>query len=285
MKLMIAVPVYNRKKYLNTIVKSLKECDCINEASIIVFNDCSTEFDETYLKQIFKELNANVVTRLRNLRADRNNYKIMLDFLNTNNDVLFICDSDLLLRPDTLKFIQSDFERTDGFLSVYNSDFHRDVYFDGEFVYKQDVGFAGICLSRDLVKSFVLKQKETPRSMDFKLSSFLIKKGIRLMVPKNSYVQHIGFDGQNCNNKSVDFSSNFVPLSSFNKEIIDEIMPIVLKRQAEMIQYLLFKDKYKRCGFMVHQPRKYFAQNMLFKKLEKIYSTSYPINDKEKRYL
>ncbi|MDR1418015.1 MAG: glycosyltransferase [Endomicrobium sp.] len=279
MKLMIAIPVYNRKKYLEIMLKSLKECDDLDKTFIRVFNDSSTEFDEIYLRQAFAGLNADIVTRPKNLRADRNNYQIMLDFLNTNNDVLFICDSDLLLRPDTIKYIYSAFKKTDGFLSMYNSDLHRDIYFDGEYVYKQDVGFAGICVSKDLLKSFVLKQKVAPRSMDFKLSSFLIKKCVRLLVAKNSYVQHIGFDGQNCSEKSIDFSSNFVPISDFNKKIINEIMPIVIKRQSEMIKYLLFKDKYKRCGFMFHQPHKHFMQNKLIKRLKKIYSSLYPFSN------
>jgi hypothetical protein len=224
-------------------------------------------------------LNAEIVTISKNLRADRNNYQIMLDFLNTNNDVLFICDSDLLLRPDTIKYIYSTFKKTDGFLSVYNSDLHRDIYFDGEYVYKQDVGFAGICVSKDLLKSFVLKQKLVPRSIDFKLSSFLIKNRVRLLVTKSSYVQHIGFDGQNCSEKSIDFSSTFVPMSDFNKKIINEIMPIAIKHQSEMIKYLLFIDKYKRCGFMFHQPHKHFMQNKLIKKLIKNYSRLYPVSN------
>jgi glycosyltransferase involved in cell wall biosynthesis len=277
MKLMIVIPVYNRKKYLNIMLKSLKECDHIDKTFVKVFNDCSTEFDEAYLSHIFKGLDVNIITRCENLRADRNNYQIMLDFLNTDNDVLFICDSDLLLRPDTIEYIYSNFKKTDGFLSVYNSDRHRDIYFDGKFVYKQDVGFAGMCISKDLLKSFILKQKEASySSMDFKLSHFLLNNGVRLMVPKNSYVQHIGFDGQNCSSESVDLASSFIPLSDFNKEIIDEVAPIVLKYQSEMIKYLLFKDKYKRCGLMIHQPKKYFAQNLLFKKLKKLYFKLYP---------
>jgi glycosyltransferase involved in cell wall biosynthesis len=276
---MIAIPVYNRKKYLEIMLKSLKECDCLDKTSIKVFNDCSTEFDEFYLKKAFKDLNAYIVTRSKNLRADRNNYQVILDFLKTNNDVLFICDSDLMLRPDTIKYIYSTFKKTDGFLSVYNSDLHRDIYFDGEYVYKQDVGFAGMCVSKSLLKNFVLKQKNAPRSMDFKLSSFLVKRDVRLLVVKNSYVQHIGIEGQNCSEKSVDFSSSFVPLSDFNKKIINEITPIVIKRQSEMIKYLLFIDRYKRCGFMFHQPHKHFMQNKLIKRLKKKYSKLYPVKD------
>ncbi|MDR3256228.1 MAG: glycosyltransferase family 2 protein [Endomicrobium sp.] len=274
MKLMIAIPVYNRKKYLEITAKALYECSNINKTAIKIFNDYSTEFDNNYLEHLFNKYNTEVINREKNFRADRHTYRIMLDFLKTDNDVLFICDSDLLLRPDTVDYIFDNFTRTDGFLGLYNSDLHRDLYFDGEFVYKEDVGFAGICISRLLLQKFVLTQKERPRSMDFKLSSFLIKNGIRLMVPKNCYVQHIGFDGQNCNSSSVEFSTNFIPLSEFNKEITNKMLPIVLKKQAAMIKYLLFEDKYKKHGFMLHQPHKYFIQKQTVKKLSKIYAKS-----------
>jgi hypothetical protein len=275
MKLMIAVPVYNRQEYLEIMARSLYECSNIDKAVIKVFNDCSNEFGIDYLKQLFNSSNTEIINRDTHFKADRHNFKIMSDFLTTENDVLFICDSDLLLRPDTIDYIFNNFNRTDGFLGLYNSDLHRDLYFDGEFVYKEDVGFAGICISKILLEKFISKQKERPRSMDFKLSRFLVENGVRLMVPKKCYVQHIGFNGQNCGLSSIEFSLNFTPLSEFNKEIINKMLPIVLKMQAEMIKYLLFEDKYKRHGFMVHQPYKYFVKSKIVKKLKKIYEQKY----------
>jgi glycosyltransferase involved in cell wall biosynthesis len=277
---MVSIPVYNRKKYLEITAKSLYECSNIDKVTISISNDCSDEFDDNYLKQLFNKPNTKITSRQKRLKADGNTYQIMLDFLATDNDVLFICDSDLLLRPDTIDYIFNNFWRTDGFLGLYNSELHRDIYFDGEFVYKENVGFAGICISRSLLKKFVLKQKERLRSMDFKLSAFLINNAVRLMVPQKCYVQHIGFDGQNCKASSVEFSTNFIPLSEFNKEVINKITPIALKMQADMIKHLLFADKYKKCGFMFHQPYKYFIQNKTLKNLLKIYEEKYPFGNK-----
>ncbi|GHT54356.1 hypothetical protein AGMMS50233_02250 [Endomicrobiia bacterium] len=232
------------------------------------------------MRQLFNKPNTEIINRVKNLKADRNAYQMMLDFLASDNDVLFICDSDLLLRPDTIDYIFNNFQRSDGFLGLYNSELHRDIYFDGEFVYKENVGFAGICISKNLLQKFVSKQKERPRSMDFKLSVFLINNDVRLMVPQKCYVQHIGFDGQNCRTSSVEFSTNFIPLSEFNKEIINRIMPVVLKMQSGMIKYLLFEDKYKKHGFMFHQPHKYFIQNKTIKRLFKVYKEKYPVDIK-----
>ncbi|MDR0819995.1 MAG: glycosyltransferase [Endomicrobium sp.] len=278
MKLMIAIPVYNRKKYLEITAKSLYECSNIDKSVIRVFNDCSTEFDDNYLKQLFNKSNAHIISREKNLKADGNAYQIMLDFLNTDNDVLFICDSDLLLRPDAVDYILNNFARTDGFLGLYNSELHRDIYFDGEFVYKEDAGFAGICISKNLLQKFVSKQEESSGSMDFKLSDFLIDSGVRLMVAKNCYVQHIGFCGQNCNSlSSIEFSANFMPLSDFNREIIDEILPTVLKIQANMIRHLLFEDKYRKHGFSLHQTCNYFKKKRKIKTLKKYYARKYAV--------
>jgi hypothetical protein len=262
---------------LEITAKSLYECSNIDKADITVFNDCSTEFDGKYLEKLFNSPNAKVVNREKNLKsADLHVYRIMLDFLDSANDVLFICDSDLLLRPDTIDYVFNNFEKTDGFLGLYNSELHRDIYFDGEFVYKEDVGFAGICISKALLDKFIKTQEESPRSMDFKLSDFLISENVRLMVPKNCLVQHIGFEGQNCGNSSVEFSSNFIPLSEFNKKIISGMMPLVLKMQSEMIKHLLFEDKYRKHGFLVHQPHKYFAKQAKIRKLKKYYAGKYP---------
>ncbi|MDR2399388.1 MAG: glycosyltransferase family 2 protein [Endomicrobium sp.] len=276
MELMIAIPVYNRKQFLEITAKSLYECPNAEKTDIKIFNDCSTEFDSTYLKQVFSTPNAEVIERKENLKSNRNTYQIILDFLNTNNKVLFICDSDLLLRPDTLDYIFNNFSKTDGFLGLYNSYMHRDLYFDGEFIYKEDVGFAGICISKELLKSFVENQKEKQNSMDFRLSEFLIKKNVRLMVPKSGLVAHIGFDGENASNGSMDFSTDFVPLSDFNKKIMNKMTPIVLKGQGNTIKELLFNDKYRRHGFMLHQPYEFIVRERNFKRLAKLYEVKYP---------
>jgi hypothetical protein len=267
--------VYNRKTFLEITARSLYECLNVDKTDIKVFNDCSTEFTTTYLRQLFNTSNAEVIDRKENLKSNKNTYQIILDFLNTNNDVLFICDSDLLLRPDTLDYIFNNFSKSDGFLGLYNSYMHRDLHFDGEFVYKEDVGFAGICVSKDLLKSFVANQKDRQNSMDFRLSEFLIKKNVRLMVSQSSLVEHIGFDGENANNGSMDFSIDFTPLSDFNKEVMNKIIPIVLKGQGNIIRELLFNDKYKKHGFMLHQPHKYIIRERNFKRLSKLYKGKY----------
>jgi hypothetical protein len=134
------------------------------------------------------------------------------------------------------------------------------------------LAFAGICISKKLLKSFVVNQKEKQNSMDSRLSKFLIKKNVRLMVPKNSLVEHIGFDGENAKDGSMDFSTDFTPLSDFNKEVMNKIIPIVLKGQRNMIKKFLFDNKYKKHGVMLHQPHKYIIREINFKRLTNKYA-------------
>ncbi|MDR1952226.1 MAG: glycosyltransferase family 2 protein [Elusimicrobiota bacterium] len=275
MKLFIAIPVYNRKEYLEITARSLYECSNVDKAEIVVFNDCSDEFDENYLKELFNRPNTKIINADEKIDIDIHYYNIMKYFIKTDCDVLAILDSDLLLRPDAIDYIFNNFNKTDGFLGLYNSELHRDLFFDGEFVYKEDVGFAGICVSKKVLSDFILRQDPKARAIDFKFSDFLLDNNIRITVAKNCLAQHIGFDGEHCSDTSVEFSANFIPASDFNKEIINKLLPIALKMQASMIKYLLFDDKYRRHGFFVHQPRKYLEKKRRAKKLTKYYSKNY----------
>ncbi|MDR2709376.1 MAG: glycosyltransferase family 2 protein [Elusimicrobiota bacterium] len=275
MKLFIAIPVYNRKKYLSICARSLYECRNIDKTEIVVFNDGSTEFDETYLKTLFSSPNTKIINAAKKIDIDAHYYQIMQYFLNSDCDVLMICDSDILLRPDAIDYVLDNFNKTDGFLGLYNSDLHRDLFFDGEFVYKEDVGFAGICISREILQKFLKTQTPKANAIDFKMSEFLLKNKMRIMVIRNSLAQHIGFDGAHCNDTSVEFSSNFTPLSDYNKEIINGLIPTALKMQAGMIKHLLFEDKYKRHGFLLHQPHKYLLKRAKNKELKKYYIKRY----------
>jgi hypothetical protein len=283
MKLFVAIPIYNRKEYLEITVRSLFECSNIDKAQVFAFNDFSDEFDENYLKTLFNFPNAQVINRPQKIDIDIHYLRIMLDFLGSASDVLMICDADLLLRPDAIDFIFDNFSKTDGFLGLYNSELHRDLYSDGTFVYKEDVGFAGICVHRDILSAFLKNQDPKARAIDFKFSDFLLNSGIRIMVANNCLAQHIGFNGAHCNDISVEFSTKFTPISDFNKEIIDKLNPIALKMQASMIKHLLFGDKYRRHGFFVHQPLKYISRRARIKRLKKYYAARFPLEAKDEK--
>lgn len=270
MKLMIAVPVYNRAEYVDIVAKSLSECKLIEQADVRVYDDCSCDFDINYLEEKFKPVNAKIKRRSKRSPCTENNaFEMMTDFKTSNNDVLLICDSDLLLRPDSLEFLHNNFKLTDGFMSLYNSDLHLTLKKGTIFDLKLDVGFAAMCLSKELV-SLILEYKN-PLFGDLKISKIISKNNIRVLVPANSMVQHIGISGKHGSlSRGMDYSSSFEPVSEHNKKVISEFAPVIAKAQTTFINKLLFKDKYRKHGFLLHQPLRYLFIRRMVKKANNI---------------
>lgn len=270
MKIMIVVPTYNRAKHIEIVAKSLSECKFINEANVCVYDDCSTEFQIDFLKKQFECINAKIIKRtVHGKNMEINTFEMMKDFINSNNDVMFICDSDLLLRPDSLEFLQNNFKYTDGFMSLYNSNLHLTVKTGTIFDLKFNVGFAGMCLSRKIVEKILAY--DNPSLGDLKISETLSKNNIRALVPKQSYIQHIGIGGEHGTIvNGIDYSSTFEPISQHNKQIINEYSPIIANAQTNFIKKLLFEDKYRKDGFFIHQPLKHFLTKSIIKKLKKL---------------
>jgi len=270
MNIMVAVPVYNRKKYVDILANSLSECQYIDKTDVRVYDDCSTEFDINYLRNTFNKLTSKIIRReKRNGILAVNLFEMMHDFLNSDNDVLFLCDSDLLLRPDAIKYLYDNFDLTDGFMSLYDSDLHLTVKQGQKFKLKLDVGHAGMCISRECVQ--LLLNKNSKDLGDFKISETIIKNNKRILVPVNGCIQHIGDMGKNASTfAGMDYSTSFIPVSEHNKKIIQEITSVVILRQATLIKNLFFNDKYRRDGFFLHQPIKHLKTKNTIRKLKKL---------------
>ena len=64
----------------------------------------------------------------------------------------------------------------------------------------------------------------------------------------------------------MDYSSSFEPISEHNKKVISELAPVIAKAQTAFIGKLLFEDKYRKHGFLLHQPLRYlFIKRMVSK--------------------
>ncbi|GHT06224.1 hypothetical protein AGMMS49573_00910 [Endomicrobiia bacterium] len=55
---------------------------------------------------------------------------------------------------------------------------------------------------------------------------------------------------------------------------------MALKIQANMIRYLLFEDKYRKHGVILHRTYNYFKKNRKIKTLKKYYARKYPVKVK-----
>lgn len=215
MKITLGITTYNRLDYIKKMCLSLRNTNGLESCSIRIYDDCSTDFDTRALRREFPFV-TEYRRRKSNLGADHNIRQMYVDFLETDDDVLVNCDSDMIFRSDWIDTLKELFPLTDGVLSLYNSGLHRPIAFasidHNEFIQKETIGSAGTVFSRSIVEDIVTNVKPSYK-YDWDWSNLLTSKGIRLLVTENSYIQHIGIRGENCDAcMNVDYGLNFFPM-------------------------------------------------------------------------
>ncbi len=223
MKIFIGVPVYNRKEKVEKLAESIQYLKNVDKHSLNIFDDCSTEFDTGYLRKIFPT--AHIFRNQTNLGADCNTYNIWKKFLKSEAELLFLCDSDLVLHPDCLSVIEKNICKTDGMLSLLNSSIHPTVAeVDDNLVLKRSVGSAGTVFSRELVKELMDSAVAQYTVMwDWYFCMYLKEHGKRIMATKKSYAIHTGIDGENSNVLLFDYAMDYSCSSRFEKEVLCDL--------------------------------------------------------------
>ena len=233
MKITLAIPTYNRLHYIEKMISSLSESVNVNEINVRVYDDKSTEFGPETLHHLFS-FAQEIIIRPYNLKADLNMRTMYVDFLNTGDDVFIHGDSDLIYRPGWLEFFLQHFDQTDGVLSLYNSKKHPFLsheHLQNNISLKKDLGAAGTAFKREVVELIIKEMEDDALSnYDWKWSEFLTRKNIRLFCACNSYIQHIGIQGQNNNGciNDFDYGLNFIPESPANQKIMSEFIEELL---------------------------------------------------------
>lgn len=225
MKITIGITTFNRKKYLIKLQQSLSRTENLDSCHIRIYDDCSTEFGITELKKWFPNA-IEIMQREQNIGADRNLRQMYVDFLTTGDDLLVTMDSDLICRPDWLNFTKKHFHHANGILSLYNSKRHKPTkkisINEEEFLEKNHIGAAGSIMSKEIIQEIV-KQLPPSDSFDWAWSDLLRQKGIPLLVSKESYFQHIGLLGYNCDGMNIiDYGLKFQPIHDLNKKFLSE---------------------------------------------------------------
>ena len=219
---------------------SLRATDGIvdDDVHIRVYDDCSTSFDNEYLRTIFPEA-TEIVRRGKNLGANGNMHQMHHDFLATGDDVLLYADADLIFHPDWLRFAQEWFPQTDNLLRIYNSAMEPaldQISIGGQrFILKEFLASAGILIHRDLVGEIIERCQPTA-TYDWDWTRMLRERGHRLIVSPRSYVQHIGMNGYNSDGfLSIDWGTYFIPGSEFNEDLAIRQSDELLMRTDSMI--------------------------------------------------
>lgn len=209
MKIAIGIATYNRRYLLDIHAQSLCSARLPADTKIIVIDDCSTDYDISYLKSIYPA-NADIRRRSKNSGgADYALRDVMVQLVETGADILVMLDSDLIVASDFLELGIELLSQSDGVLSLFNTPNHPAVDSRGPFVLKKTIGSAATLWRRDLAHEMLAHVGPGPR-FDWRFSEFLSNAGYQIYVTKNSRVQHAGFgEGQNSRLHVGDFGVGF----------------------------------------------------------------------------
>lgn len=255
--IIIGVPTYNRLEVLKRMAVSFYASDLSKyETEIFVFDDCSAEFGESELRKFFPTAK-KIIRHEKNLRADGNMFFMYKYFLQTDGQYFFNADSDLIFHKDWLNYVMDNIEKTDGVLNIFNSRVHKTVSDLGDGIIVKDMlGAAATFFKRERVEELVKNIGDTSKSVDWQWSNYFNENNIKLCCSEKSYVQHIGFVGQN-SVLAADYGSGFEIDSILNGQILnDTIMPYFEKHDIlwEMERQKILNSKTYRVGDFFVKP-------------------------------
>jgi hypothetical protein len=225
MKITVAIPTFNREKTLRRTALSLSLVEGISECNIRVYDNCSSAFNLGLLREMFPSAKS-IFIQPHNLGPDFNTSYMFADYLKSGDDLFFNADSDMLYHPHVIRMIQTNFKNSSGVMSMYHSFRHkvwRKKHLGHDsFLLKKKVGTAGCVFSKELL-SDIIYNAETTRSFDWDCFHYLAKNKIRIWVPTQSYMQHIGgIDGVSSNEDNFDFALGFLPGNHQNEQLLKD---------------------------------------------------------------
>lgn len=258
MKIMLAMATYNRKSVLNQCILSLSKLKDLSRVDLFIFDDKSTEYDFDYLSKIIP-FAKEIIVREKNLKADKNMYQMYLDFLKRDYDYLLQVDSDMLFHQDFFQLVEkiASFSGSDKVYSFYNSNNHKFLFdkpntnIEGViFGNKEDIGGACVLFHRKAVEIIVENLQIINESdfvnYDYRWSKCLIKNGFSILVSEISYLQHIGFIGQNNDGiKGLDIGYNFTPTNNEDRDFLFRQYENIISNYTKFAQENIFINRRK----------------------------------------
>lgn len=222
MKILICVCVYNRKKLTKLILNNLFKYK--QDATLWVFNDWSTEYENDYLSEcadkVFKLPKSDKVViknekNINGMGVQHLRWYQFREFLKTDFDAIYMTDNDALHDPsyiDILKKISTKYTSKSGKklpISLYDTIWHsseKNLIKETDDVYMRYTA-AGISqfFTRDMVEKIVesLNNENDPDyAWDYKVSEYL---KLPFLVTKQSYVEHYGADIDAMHGKDGDY--------------------------------------------------------------------------------
>lgn len=234
-KITIGITIYNRKKTLERMIASLYSSN-IKESGveyfIRVYDDCSDEFSEEDIRKMFPE-DIYYYRHKKNRGSDYNIGFMYRQFLESEDDILFNCDSDLIFKRDWLSKGMTYLTKTDGILSLFNTTAHETKGLRDELCIKDTIGSAGTLMTREVVEIICnnIKESQTQVALDHNWCSLFRSMGKKIYTTKKSLVQHIGVNGFNSSNEYMDIGEDFEVDSIVNGKILGDVLHDVISQR------------------------------------------------------
>ena len=279
-KIMLAMATYNRKEVLERTIVSLTQVKNIEDVDIFIFDDCSTEYTKEDLKKMIP-FAKQIVVRENNLRADRNMYQIHQDYINSNYDILLQVDSDVIFHKNFIEIIKSILSTQTKYpvFSLYNSSNHpfvenRNPLEINKIIFKEKHSIGGICVlftDKNILKNILdnIPKERKSFAYDWYWSHKLQEKGTPVMVSEQSFLQHIGVEGQNNKEiKGIDIGLYFTPTNTNDLEFLLHHYEIVISNFAKQNDKYVFFSRnnfFRKCVITIYRFIKSFKRKIFNK--------------------
>ena len=279
-KIMLAMATYNRKEVLERTIVSLTQVKNIEDVDIFIFDDCSTEYTKEDLKKMIP-FAKQIVVRENNLRADRNMYQIHQDYINSNYDILLQVDSDVIFHKNFIEIIKSILSTQTKYpvFSLYNSSNHpfvenRNTLEINKIIFKEKHSIGGICVlftDKNILKNILdnIPKERKSFAYDWYWSHKLQEKGTPVMVSEQSFLQHIGVEGQNNKEiKGIDIGLYFTPTNTNDLEFLLHHYEIVISNFAKQNDKYVFFSRnnfFIKCVITIYRFIKSFKRKIFNK--------------------
>jgi GR25 family glycosyltransferase involved in LPS biosynthesis len=216
MKIGLLITLFDRPKYLQKTLDSIKNSYLPDELTIVLLDDCSTDKNTLNIFNNFKLENVPIV-RLKNKknRGIAYNIKKGFDYLYENDfDILVNLDPDALVKPYWFNLLLDLFSYfPHSLITGFNTPAHESTGIFESYHTKKSVGGINLMFNRNLWTK--LRPKVNNSQWDWDISKKLASDNISMIASSPSVITHIG-ENSSMGHGSVDTSDMWVDVNYFN---------------------------------------------------------------------
>jgi len=254
----MVVTTHNRVGYVDTFARAIALDPAIQggEVDLLVRDDASTEYGEQELKAWFPQ--ATLIMEHRRGKSDQTIRKNFEWFkAHPKYTLMFSIDSDSVLDPSWWSFVKTHMPDT-GFMTLYHSNAkHHKTHHcnDGVWCHQSSSGSLGMVVSNTLV-SKILADVRSWHDFDWQIVGWLHKKNIPIRAPRNSFVLHFGYYGQNNSPSAMQELADGFDMSSIDGSVRPCIDWWMKAKQPNVICPQLFDSARERDEYGSDNKRK-----------------------------